>query len=262
MKAFAELCIVTVSVLTGVGYATANLKDLFPGHQMPSWLLTLTCVEKLPVYFSTMAVLSQVIGDPFFSLFIIVFGMLMFIPLLSSYRSTKVHSLEELKHVRRNFGWKTYGLAIACLVPLGGWVWNFEVKLAPRQPLQMLPELLELGGMQLRECREDKWECWRLLLFFADKRLLLFVASYLANRLITSVFATDMLLHIWTESINWDSEEMHKRADYIDYRNAVKANSRLFEKFYENKQMSSSAPSPKSRQADFLGVLTFGFAGG
>ena len=51
---------VTTSLLAGVGYATANLKDLFPGHQMPAWILTLTCVEKLPVYFSIMAAISQV----------------------------------------------------------------------------------------------------------------------------------------------------------------------------------------------------------
>ena len=45
-----------------------------------------------------------------------------------------------------------------------------------------------------------------------------------------------MLLHIWTESINWDYNEMQANADYLDYCNAVRANSSLFNLFYENKQ--------------------------
>ena len=74
--------------------------------------------------------------------------------------------------MRKRSGNATLVLGCICVGALGYWFYNFEVKITPRQPFQMLPDLMQhIGGLDLSG--------WTL-----SYSLLLFITNFLANRLI------------------------------------------------------------------------------
>jgi hypothetical protein len=209
-----------LALAKGLADATKLTLKIFPGHQMPSWLMTINSFQKVPLPLMGLAFFCQVFGNGWFVFAMIPVTVFLAGDVMVGFFSAGALNLKDIKNAEKKANRVKLALLLLTALSLSRWLWDVASSLQNRKiffrTLKMfsLNDLPEFGTKTLTA----------ILLYLMKKQL-----SYVAF--------TDLMLHSWVQS-ELQSERLRQSDDeaHILYQTGIYWACQSFDSVYNKRE--------------------------